>query len=404
MLEIYIGAASAIASGLLVFALMKIRSASISAREKAIAEMRANYEEITAKAEARFRDLAQRIFEERSEKMKKEGSDSIRAIVDPLVSNIREFGRRIEESNRSVGEHSVKLDEKIKLLVEQTQAVSSQANNLADAVRGDAKVSGDWGEIELKRVLEHSGLQENTDFTFQDTFSDEPGGRKTKRTDFIIRMTGGRNLIIDSKNTVASLLELHENDDPARQKAICGKIVDSVKKHIDEIAKVNYQEAVGNSFPQVLMFIPIDEVYLMAMKATVTVSGQRELLREYAYRRNVIIVNSANVVLVAKIVEKMWEIDRSEKNREEIVHAAEELLRRTNDFVRAFNEIGSDIDRVRDRFNALSAMLSSRDGRSKGIPAAAAKLVDLGIKPKAAKSGRPYELEEAVKEHCARRG
>ena len=295
----------------------------------------------------------------------------------------------MEASDVATAERNVELKSRIESLVAQTNAVTAQANNLADAIRGDARLTGEWGEIQLKRVLELAGFVETVDYTYQETFEDL-SGRKSKRTDVVVKMPGDRSLIIDSKTTVDAAVEYHAAATAEEKKVFCERLVDSIRKHVDEIGAAEYQSAVPNSFPTVLMYIPLEEVYMIAMKAQISVGGAKELLRDYARRKNVVFVNSASVVPVVRLIEMMWSVERSEKNRQDVARAAEELLLRANGFIRDFLEVGAAFDAMKAKYDAArNALVDAPGGRS--IAKAAARLVKLGTKPRT-RGGKDYHL------------
>lgn len=392
--------AGAAVAALAVYAIMRSKlsraemesvrnSAELESERNRLEDMRRHYEEIRARSESQFRELAQKILDERSEKLKKEGTAQLKDVVSPLLEQIKDFRKKIEESDVATAERNGELKNKIEGLVAQTNAVTAQANNLADAIRGDAQFSGEWGEIQLKRVLELAGFTESVDYTYQETFEDETG-RKSKRTDVVIKMPGGRSLIVDSKATVDAAVDYHAADTAEAKKIFHDRLVDSVKKHVDEIGTAEYQSFVPNAFPTVLMYIPLEEVYMIAMKAQISVSGARELLRDYARRKNVVFVNAASVVPVVRLIEMMWSVERSEKNRQEMAKAAEELLSRANGFIRDFLDVGAKFDEMKGKYEAArNALVDAPGGRS--IAKAAARLVKLGAKPKT-RGGKEYRL------------
>ena len=392
--------AGAAVAALAVYSIMKSRlakaemeaarsSMEVESERRRLEDMRKHYEDVRAQGEIQFKALAQKILDERSEKLKAEGSEQLKGIVNPLLENIKEFRKKIEASDVATAERNTELKSRIESLVAQTNAVTAQANNLADAIRGDAQFSGEWGEIQLKKVLELAGFTETVDYTYQETFEDDTG-RRSKRTDIIIKMPGGRSLIIDSKATIDASVEYHVATTDEEKDAFRARLVDSVRKHVDEIDSADYQSAVPNSFPTVLMYIPLEEVYMIAMKAQIPVSGARELLRDYARRKNVVFVNATSVVPVVRLIEMMWSVERSEKNRQDVARAAEELLQRANGFIKDFLEVGKAFDAMKSKYDAArNALVDAPGGRS--IAKAAARLVKLGTKPKT-RGGKDYAL------------
>ena len=369
---------------------------SLQAERKRLEEQGKSFAALQEQSRLAFENLAQKVLDERSAKLKSEGAEQLRGIVDPLLKTIGEFREKISASDLESARSQAELKEKIAQLVSQTNAVTSQANNLADAIRGDAQLTGEWGEIQLKRVLELAGFSEPESYSYQETFREDASGRKSKRTDFVIKMPGDRALVIDSKNTVGAAERYHSAASEDEKRCARAEIVASVKAHVDEIDVAEYQATVPHAFPTVLMYIPLEEVYLLAMKESVSVGGTKELLRDYARRKGVVFVNSTSVVPVVKLVEMMWNVERTEKNRQDMVAAAQELLKRTNAFVADFLAIGDAFRGVFAKYEAARNGLVDAPG-VQSIAKSAAKLIKLGTKPQT-RGGKGYELASPVVE------
>ena len=360
------------------------------AAERLFKEREDQYKKTLEQGAAQFKELAQRILEDREQKLKDDATNPLSELVKQLKLDINNLKTQISDSNEKSATSHTDLVNKITNLVTQTNKVTEQANNLAGAIRGDSRLMGEWGEIQLKRILDMSQMVEGTDYTYQETFCDEETGRKSKRTDFVVKMPGERALIIDSKCTVAAAERYHAAENDAERAKAETDIVASVKSHVEEIKGADYQSSVKSAFPCVLMYIPMEEVYMLAMKATVVVSGERELLRDYARRSNVVFVNSASVIPVVRLVEMMWNIDRTEKNRQETIRAAEELLQRANDFVTEFLAVGDAFKNVFGKYDAAKKrLIDGHNGQS--IAKAAAKLINLGVQPKT-RGNKTYAL------------
>ena len=352
------------------------------------------YQRTLEQGAARFESLAQRILEDRERRLAESGTKPLGDLVGQLRREIESLKASMSEVDKNAATTHVKLMGEIERLIGETGSVTREANSLAEAIRGDAQLTGEWGEIQLRRVLDLAGLVESSDYTYQETFRDDETGRRSKRTDFVIKMPGNRALIIDSKSTVAAAARYHGAADTAAREAAVAEIVASVRAHVDEINVAQYQASVPNALTTVLMYIPLEEVYLLAMKATVSVGGAKEPLRDYARRRNVVFVNSASVVPVVRLVEMMWSAERAEKNRKETTLAAEELLRRANDFVAEFLAVGEAFKEVFARYEQAKGRLVDAPG-GQSIAKAVSRLVRLGVEPKT-KGGKPYALAAPV--------
>ena len=369
---IVVGVASAVFAAVIVFAVMFAKLAAsrsaTAARESELAVLREqldmqkrHYESVMADSERTFRDLAQKVLEERSEKLKKEGGEHLKGVVDPLLKDIQEFRRKMEALNSEAAERGGKLDERIKALTEKTDTVTTEAKELAEAIRGDSRVMGEWGEIQLRRVLEISGLQENTDYTYQDTLSSEDSARKNLRTDVQVRMPDGRVLVIDSKNTVESYVEF-ANAEGERRDELRDRIVASVKGHVDELVRADYAKNVKNACEWTLMYIPFEEVYLIAMKGTVKVNNERRLLRDYAREHSIVFVNSTSLVPVLRLVELAWKKKDSDKKMEKVSQECVALCKKAETFLRSYAEVGKTIRKLADSYNSGLGQLATGPG------------------------------------------
>ena len=364
------------------------------ASERLFKEREDQYKKTLEQGAAHFKELAQKILEDREQKLKNDATNPLSELVKQLKTDIDNLKTQISSSNEKSATSHVDLVNKITNLVNQTNKVTEQANNLAGAIRGDSRFMGEWGEIQLKRILDMSQMDEGTSYTYQETFVDEDKGRRSKRTDFVIKMPEGRALIIDSKCTLAAAERYHAAADDAERSKAENEIVASVRSHVEEIKAADYQASVKGAFPCVLMYIPMEEVYMLAMKATIVVSGERELLRDYAQRNNVVFVNSASVFPVVRLIEMLWNVDRTERNRQETIRAAEELLQRANDFVTEFLAVGDAFKNVFGKYDAAKKrLIDGHNGQS--IAKAAAKLVNLGVQPKT-RGNKTYALAEPI--------
>ena len=367
---------------------------ALKANERLLKEREEQYKKTLEQGAAQFKEIAQRILEDREKKLREDGTNPLNALVGQLKQEINNLKTSISNSDEKSATSHTSLMGKIAALVDQTNKVTAQANNLANAIRGDAQLTGEWGEIQLKRVLELGGVAEPDGYSYQETFEDDRTGRKSKRTDFVIKMPGGRSLIIDSKVTIAAAERYHGAETPDAREEALAEIIASVRRHIDEIAVAGYQACVANAFPTVLMYIPLEEVYMLAMKASISVGGNQELLRDYAQRHNVVFVNSASVVLVVRLVEMMWNGERAERNLQDTIRAAEELLQRANEFVKEFLAVEDAFKEVFKKYEAAKGRLVDAPG-GQSIAKAVNKLVRLGVQPRT-RGGKTYELAAPI--------
>lgn len=256
--------------------------------QKQLQDLQESHKKMLDQAEASFKALSETILKERSQEFQESGLLGIRTVTDELVRSIQNFQKRVNEVNEADVQRVSRLDQSIQDLLKQTGGISEQANHLATAIRGQAQVTGQWGEIQLKRVLEVAGLRETIDYSYQETFSSPGSDYKNLRTDVLVKLPGDRWLVIDAKTTLAAYADYVAAEEDAREDPR-RRIVESVRKHVDEIKTKAYRKSIADATGKdlhrmVLMYIPFEEVYLIAMKAEIAVSGQTRILRDYAWR------------------------------------------------------------------------------------------------------------------------
>lgn len=348
---------------------------------------------------ARIKELSERILGENARKLKEEGGENIARLLKPLQEEIGKFRQRIDEVNSEDARRAGALDERIKRLVEDTNQVSARANELASAIRGEAVVTGEWAEMQLKRIFELSGMKEGDDgYLYQETFASEGSDRKDKRIDFLVSLPEGRWIVVDSKATIEAYAEYHGLEAGEAKEDAKARIEQSVKAHVDEMIKADYARnlAIAQNrtvLPTMLMYIPFDEVYLIAMKARIKVrrNGQdvQMLLREYAREHDIAIVNGASVVPLINLIREMWINYNVDKKAAKIKETAESLVDKFNTFVNGFQELGKQLAKVNDQYNTSIRQLCAGPGN---VMKRLGELKDLDVSA-AAKMMEPEALE-----------
>lgn len=369
--------------------------ATIAANEKRLEDMEAHYLALLAESKNQFKALSTEVLKESREEFAKSGVDGIKRISDSLKQDIVDFKRRLNEVNEQDVGRAATMKAEIANLLNQSNKVSEEANNLAKAIRGNAQLTGQWAEMQLKKVLELGGLSETIDYTYQETFASPDSVRKDQRTDVLVKLPDNRWLVIDSKATVDSYVELcaSEAGDDDYEKAYA-KIVKSLKAHVEEIKKADYAKNIEKTqgvkvHEKMLMYVPFEEVYLIAMKAKV--DGTR-LLRDWAWENDVVIVNSACLLPIARMLARFWEQNKADKKAYEIIDRAEKLLEKCATFVDGFIKVGADIKSSVDSYNAALKLLATGKGN---VMKQLADLNELGVKLPA-KAKKIGEVEEKL--------
>lgn len=315
-----------------------------------------------------FRAMAADVFALNTRQMRDENERRLGEILTPLKENFDEFKRAFRESYDREARERFSLQSRIGELIQQSDAIGRQARDLTNALKGNNRVQGQWGEMILKSILQRSGLRENVEYHLQFVSENDNGDRL--RPDAVISFPDDRKIIIDSKASLKSYLEMAETDDPARLRVLAKLHVSSMRNHINELSKKNYQDYIGTARAEfMLMFIPNEGAYLAAMQAD-------DSIWQYAYDNRVIIVSPTHLMSVIKLVEQAWRRDKQDKNALEIAIEGGRLIDKLCTFIAEMDKLSSAIGNVHKIFDSAMTKLNGRGG----IVSRAEKLRDLGAR------------------------
>ncbi|HNF68949.1 MAG TPA: DNA recombination protein RmuC [Chitinophagales bacterium] len=356
--------------------MIKVRGENEVLKEKN-ATIKKEIEELGEKSTMHFRNLANEILEDKSKRFTEENQKNIKLILDPLNQDIRDFKKKVEDTYEKENKQRFSLEEKIRDLVSLNQRISDEANNLTKALKGQRKTQGDWGEMILENILQQSGLTEGREYAKQTTLRDESGntlinedGRRMQ-PDFIIYYPDKREVIIDSKVSLSAYERFSSADDDEAQKKALDEHVAAVYHHIDELSKRSYQDF-AQSLDFVMMFVPIEPAYLVAMQ------HDRDLWN-YAYKKRILLISPTNLIAAVKLVSEIWKKDEQNKNAIKIAERGAALYDKFVGFVENLQTIGDHIARSQRSYD--DAMKQLKDG-SGNLIGQAEKLRKLGVSAK----------------------
>lgn len=337
-----------------------------------------------------FRALASGILDEKSKNFSEGSQKELGTLLDPLKAQIKEFREKVEQAQTDSKTGVAKLEGMIGNLSGLNQKIAAEAENLATALRGSAKAQGDWGEFILRDLLEKAGLREGEQYSFQQAFtgleSEEGGGARTVRTDVIVNLPGGRNLVIDSKVSLTAYTDSVNAASEAERAAALKLHLTSVRKHIDELARAGYHKLPGVEAPDfVVMFVPVEPAFLAALAA------DPELWAE-AYKRNILLVGPTTLLYVIRIVNVLWQQEAQTKNVRDVMDRGAELYDKFVNFVGDLEKVGSSL-RSADT-NYTNAMKKLAQGRG-NLVRQAEMLKELGVR---STKSLPQRLVEEAEE------
>lgn len=323
--------------------------------------------ELQAKARLEFEKIANQILEEKSSKFTLANQVNMEALLKPLGENIETFKKKVEDTYDKESRERFTLEKSVKELIEQTNKVSSEANNLATALKGQSKKQGDWGEMILESILEKSGLTKGREYTMQETIKDEHGNNL--RPDVIVTLPENRRIIIDSKVSLVAYDRYTAADSNEAQLAALKFHITSIYAHVDQLSQKRYDQMEG-SLDFVMMFIPIEPAYLTAIQAD-------QELWAYAYNKRILLISPTNLIAALKLVTDLWKRELQNRNALEIARQGEKLYEKFIGFVDTMEDVGRHINKSQDAYQKAVGQL--KDGRG-NLVQQALRLKKLGVK------------------------
>ena len=306
-----------------------------------IEQMRSDREESEATLKTEFRNLAQEILTEHQHSLRQTNRDSIDLMLKPFKDNITEFRERVERIYAHENEQRGALKNELDNLLKLNQQMTSSAANLTDALKGNSKVQGDWGEVYLETILENTGLVRGMHYQVQQNFKNEEGANL--RPDVVLLLPEDRRIVIDSKVSLTAYVRYVEAESELERRQAMAEHVQSVRKHVQELASKGYERLV-NSPDFVVMFIPTEPAFLEALKADSKIWAD-------AYDRKVIISSPTNLFALLKMVGDMWRRDAQSKNQAEIVDKATKLYDQLVAFSDSLEGVGAALDAAKLKYD-----------------------------------------------------
>jgi DNA recombination protein RmuC len=329
---------------------------------------RQELEKLQASFRIEFRNLAQDILEEKSKQFKQSNRESLDQLLSPFKESIAEFKKRVEDIYSDENQQRGALKAELNNLKDLNRLITDQTTNLTNALRGNSKVQGDWGEMILDTIVEGSILKKGIHYFTQMPVKDEEGN--DMRPDVVLKLPDEKSIVIDSKVSLTAYVNYTESADESVRKQYLAEHLRSIRNHVGELGKKSYQDKVLNSPDFVVMFVPTEPAFLIAMNA------DNEIWAD-AYRKNVIISSPTNLFGMLKIVDDLWKRDDLSRNANRIAKEGAMMYDKFVGFAETLETIGKNLDTVQTNYG--KAMKQLRDGKGNLI-GRAQKLYDLNIK------------------------
>ncbi len=316
-----------------------------------------------------FQNVANKIFEDKSQKFTEQNRENIEGVLKPMREQLLDFKKKVEDVYDKESKDRVSLLNEIIHLKTLNERISEDAVNLTNALKGQSKTRGAWGEMILERVLEESGLQKGREYEVQTMYAGEEGQRR--HPDVIVHLPEGKDIVIDSKVSLTAYEKYcTAGTDEKREKRLKEHII-SVRTHIKALSEKRYEELEGiRTLDFVLMFMPIEGAFWTAIES------EQGLFNE-AFNKNIMLVSPSTLLATLRIINNIWRYEDQNKNALIIAKKAGDLFDKFVGFVEVLDDVGQKIDKARESYQTARKRLI--DGRG-NLVRRTTELRQLGVK------------------------
>jgi len=301
-----------------------------------------------------FENLANRIFEDKQAKFSVQNKEALEVTLSPLRRDIGDFRKQVESAYDKENADRNKLVGQLSELQKQTMQVSADAVSLANALRGDNKAQGNWGEFILEKLLEDSGLSKGREYDTQVALKDEDG--KRRNPDVIIHLPEGRDIVIDAKVSLVDYERYFHAEDDETKKQCLRQHLNSLRAHIKGLSHKDYEKLEGvNSLDFVLIFVPVEAAFMLAL------DQDPEMMRD-AYDRGIILVSPSTLMVTLRTIKNLWRYADQSRNAQIIADKAGGLYDQFVRYIESLEEVGKHISKSQEAWDTAHKRLSSGKG------------------------------------------
>lgn len=302
-----------------------------------------------------FENLANKIFEQKHEKFNQASKAGLDSLLSPLKEQIEGFKRQVTDQYVKEGQERASLKTEIMGLKELNLQITQDAAALTKALKGDNKTQGNWGEVVLERILKESGLREGHEFDTQVALKNAAG--KSYQPDVVVHLPNDKDVVIDSKVSLAAYERyFNQQDDDVARALHLKDHVNSLRNHIKELGKKDYQDLKGlRSLDYVLLFIPIESAFLLA-------ADHAPDLLKLAFDNNIMLVSPTNLLVALRTINNIWQYEYQNQNAQLIAEHAAKLYDKFHGFVGDLDKVDKALESSRKNFDAAMNKLSTGKG------------------------------------------
>ena len=323
-------------------------------------ERKQNHEKLELLENARekmsieFKNLANDILEQKGKAFTQNNKENMESILKPLREKIQQFEKKVEETYDRESKERFSLAREIKNLQELNTRISEDAINLTNALKGESKTQGNWGEFVLERLLEESGLRKGSEYEIQVSLKTEAGG--IRQPDVIVHLPENKDVIIDSKVSLKAYEKYYSEDDKDSKARALKDHVQSIRNHIRDLSSKNYQNLESvRTLDFIMMFLPVEAAFALAVQ-------QDQSLFTEAFDRNIALVGPTTLMATLRTIQNIWRYEHQNKNAMEIAKGAGALYDKFIGFATDLEEIGKRLDQAQDSYSSAHKRLTSGRG------------------------------------------
>jgi DNA recombination protein RmuC len=319
---------------------------------------------------SQFKNLANEILEDKSKRFTEQNAASLDALLKPLQTKLTEFKEQVNNSYGNEARERFALKSEIERLANLNLRMSDETRSLTQALKGDSKVQGNWGELVLESILESSGLRKGEEYVVQDSHTQSDGSRL--QPDVVIKLPEGRSLVVDSKVPITAYARHAETSDTEIAERELAAHIQSLRQHIQGLSGKNYSSLYGvGSVDFVLMFVPIEPAFLLALKTAPN-------LYQEALAKNIVLVCPSTLMATLRTVAHLWRQDHQNRNALEIAKQCGSLYDKFVGFVDDLEKLGQRLDQAQTSYHDAFNKLKTGKGN---LIRSAEKVRELGVKP-----------------------
>lgn len=317
-----------------------------------------------------FKNLANEILEEKSKRFAEQNQKNLDTLLKPLQEKLTDFRKQVDDTYQSEARERFALKQEVEKLAGLNLKMTDETRALTNALKGESKTQGDWGELVLETILENSGLRKGEEYLVQDSHTIDDGSRL--QPDVVIRLPEAKHLVIDSKVSITAYTRYMQADDDATKTAELNSHVLSIKQHIQGLSAKNYQDLYGvGSIDFVLMFIPIEPAFLSAMRHAPDIYQE-------ALKKNIVMVCPSTLLATVRTVAHLWRQEHQNRNAQEIARQCAMLYDKFVGFVEDLDKVGQRLEQAQVSYGDAIGKLKTGRGN---LIRTAENVKKLGVKP-----------------------